>query len=333
MVAHGTTLADRCYNSVKIALRKRRDFKASRQLYESCTPGQSRRIDFCIPMPFDLKACRQALRKLDRQTAKLGKEVSAENIHNFRTSSRRVETILENLSPDPDRNTRKLLKILSGLRRKAGRVRDLEVQTASLKNLKITRELRHKTQLIRSMHAEHAQRQKKFLRAFASETQRELRRRLKRVLSVFQVANDLEPVILALQDINPLARQHAPLTQQTLHRYRIAGKRARYLAELAENKSEAKQLVSELKRMQDVIGDWHDWLQLSERAAEMFGGEQNSALVAALRNSTRAKFRDALNVLAETRRQLFPGNNAKTKVASGRKPSVSGNTPDATAAA
>ena len=56
--------------------------------------------------------------------------------------------------------------------------------------------------------------------------------------------------------------------------------------------------------MQDVIGDWHDWVQLADKAEKLFGGVQDSALVAALRNITRAKFRQAVNTLTETRAAL-----------------------------
>ncbi len=194
--------------------------------------------------------------------------------------------------------------MLSLLRKKVGKVRDLEVQTASLKNLKITRELGHKGQLIRGMNAENVNRKRKFFKVFDEETQRELRKRLKRVSEDFSVAQKLEPVRVALRNFAPSAGRQQPLTQQTLHRYRIAGKKARYIAELGGDDPKAKQLVADLKRMQDVIGDWHDWMQLSEKAAGMFGEEKNSALVAALRNIARAKFRNSLSVLSETRQKL-----------------------------
>ncbi len=261
-------------------------------------------------MPIDLKTCRQTFRKLNRRIVELGKDGSAANIHNFRTSSRRVETILEELYPDPDRNTRKLLRILSRLRKKVGKVRDLEVQTASLKNLKITRELVHKGQLIREMNAENVRRKKKFVKAFDEETQRELRRRLRRVSVDLSVAENFEPARIALRSFASVGRPHSPLTQQTLHRYRIAGKKARYIAELSGGDSKARQLVADLKRMQNVIGDWHDWMQLSERATGMFGEAKDSALVAALRNIARAKFRNSLDVVAETRQRISAESKA-----------------------
>ena len=56
--------------------------------------------------------------------------------------------------------------------------------------------------------------------------------------------------------------------------------------------------------MQDGIGDWHDWLQLTAHAEKLFGGVQDSSLVAQLRNVTRAKYREAVRVLGVTRAAL-----------------------------
>jgi hypothetical protein len=56
--------------------------------------------------------------------------------------------------------------------------------------------------------------------------------------------------------------------------------------------------------MQDVLGDWHDWLKLTEKAEKLYGGVQDSSLVAALRNVTQAKFRQAIDVLSSTRTAL-----------------------------
>ncbi len=110
--------------------------------------------------------------------------------------------------------------------------------------------------------------------------------------------------MLARQKLGALEVDQGSITEKTLHQFRIAGKRARYIAELAGKNAEATRLVELLNHMQDVIGDWHDWMQLAERAEKMFGGVQDSALVAALRNITRAKFRQAVNTLTETRTAL-----------------------------
>jgi CHAD domain-containing protein len=266
-------------------------------------------------MPVDQERSRLPFQKLSRQMTKLATKPAPENVHKFRTYSRRVEALLYELVPEPNRNDRKLLKRLSRLRKKAGRVRDLDVQLASLGSLKIPQDVGRKSQLRHSLAEERAQREKKLAKAFDGETLRELRRRLKRAAS-HEIPESMEPLALAMRQLSQLGRDHAPLTEKILHQYRIAGKRARYLAELAGKDPEAQRLVDQLKRMQDVIGDWHDWLKLTQKAEELFKGGQDSALLAVLRNVTRAKFRQAVDALTETRAAL-----------SGKKPPSMGELP------
>ncbi len=266
-------------------------------------------------MPVDQERSRLPFQKLSRQMTKLATKPAPENVHKFRTYSRRVEALLDELVPEPNRNDRKLLKRLSRLRKKAGRVRDLDVQLASLGSLKIPQDVGRKSQLRHSLAEERAQREKKLAKAFDGETLRELRKRLKRAAS-HEIPENTEPLALAMRQLSQLGRDHAPLTEKILHQYRIAGKRARYLAELAGKDPEAQRLVDQLKRMQDVIGDWHDWLKLTQKAEELFKGGQDSALLAVLRNVTRAKFRQAVDALTETRAAL-----------SGKKPPSMGELP------
>jgi len=227
-----------------------------------------------------------------------------ENVHGFRTSSRRVEALLGELVPDPGRNEQKLLKLLARLRKKAGRVRDLDVQVAALRTLRIPQEPARKSQLMRTLLEERSRREKKLVRAFDKDTVREARKRLKRAAGDLNIPKDSDPLAIALQQLAQLGSDHAPLTEETLHRYRIEGKRVRYLAELAGKNATAQRVIEQLKRMQDLIGDWHDWLRLAQRAEEVLGGAQDSALVAALQNVTRATFRHAVGALSETRAAL-----------------------------
>ena len=254
-------------------------------------------------MPFDQKLSRNAFQKLGRQLTKLSSKVAPEHVHRFRTYGRRIEALLDELVPDLNRNDKRLLRMLARLRSKAGKVRDLDVQIAALRNLKIPQEPARKSQLLLALTEERRLREKKLARAFDSETLRELRKRLKRAAAT-EIPEATDPLAVALRQLDKLGRDHGPLTEKILHQYRIVGKRARYLAELAGADPQAVSLVGQLKRMQDVIGDWHDWLKLSEKAERLFGAPQESALVSALHNVTRAKFRQALAALGETRAAL-----------------------------
>jgi CHAD domain-containing protein len=270
-------------------------------------------------MPVDQELKRLSFQKLMRQLTKLAAKPAPENVHKFRTYSRRVEALLSELVPRLDRNDKKLLKRLGRLRTKAGRVRDLDVQIASLGSLKIPQDPGRKSQLMRSLAEERAQREGKLAKTFDRATVRELRKRLRRAAG-HQIPKSTEPVSLALRQLTQLGRDQAPLTEKILHQYRIAGKRARYLAELAGKDPEAERFVDRLKRMQDVIGEWHDWLKLTEKAEKLFDGTPDSALLAALRNVTRAKFRQAVDALTETRAALAAKKPVSMPAAPGPKP-------------
>src|SRR2546427_442650 len=252
-------------------------------------------------MPVDQARTRLNFEKLSRQLAKLKKKAAADNVHRFRTYSRRVETLLSELVPEAARNERKLVKLLGRLRKKAGRVRDLDVQIGALRSLKIPQEPGRKSQLLRALVEDRARREKKLLKSFDGNGAQEVRKRLKRTRKRIDIPANADPLSLAVQKIVQLNVEHPALTNEVLHEYRIAGKRARYLAELATKSPESEKFLERITRMQDVLGDWHDWLQLTERAEKLFKNVERSPLVAALRNVSRAKFRQGVAVLSETR--------------------------------
>ena len=271
-------------------------------------------------MPLDQENIRATFRKLSRQLSKLGKKPAAESVHRFRTSSRRVEVLVADLARKRSRNDRKLLKLLARLRKTAGRVRDLDVQTAALRSLKIPQEPARKSQLMRTLAEERAKREKKLVKVLDTKMVAYVRKRLKRAARDLEISKDADPTSLALQKVVALELDHTAVTEETLHRFRIAGKRARYIAELAGKDAEAVRLVAQLKHLQDVIGDWHDWAQLAQAAEKLFGGVQDSALVAALGNVTRAKFRQAVHTLTETQATLTAKKPASVTIM-GRRPS------------
>src|SRR6266404_1955778 len=235
---------------------------------------------------------RLVFERISRYIGRLAKSSSTNDVHRFRTNSRRVEALMGDLSPET-RNKKKLLKLLSKLRKKAGKLRDLDVQIAFLKELKIPDRQNHRAQLLEWLSYDHARRSKKLAKAFDSETVQELRKRLRRAQSEMKL-DVTKPWELAFGHL-PKPGQ-LPVSEKMLHAYRIAAKHARYLAELGDSQ-EARSFIEELKRAQDVIGEWHDILKLKEIAEQRFGSVNDSALVAALQNIGRARFRRAVNAL------------------------------------
>jgi CHAD domain-containing protein len=258
-----------------------------------------------------------------------------EAVHDLRTITRRVEALLDALTTEPGRNQRKLLRRLKRLRRRAGRVRDIDVQILALRTLKIGRDSGRKAQLARHLNDRRARRERKLKKALDPSTVRDLRSRLSRcerallapppaskpaAVSAASEApaqpaqrEEVQPVSLALKMFATVAKQQGAFTETTLHRFRNRCKRVRYVAEMAGDDPEAKRVVSQIKRMQDAIGDWHDWLTLTQTAQKLFAEPVDGPLLAALSNVTRAKFMEATRHASDLKRSLLGRAQAAAK--------------------
>src|ERR1700722_8401480 len=72
-------------------------------------------------MSIDQKQVRGVFQKLESDLAKLSSKSQAKSVHRFRTGTRRLQILLGELSPQLDRNDKKLLKSLGKIRKRAGR--------------------------------------------------------------------------------------------------------------------------------------------------------------------------------------------------------------------
>jgi len=248
-------------------------------------------------MGIDSKRSQAVFEKLEQDLIKLSSKPRAKEVHRFRTDTRRLQTLLGELSPKLDRNQKKLLKLLGRLRKRAGKVRDLDVQLTALRALKVSQESRRKTQLVNRLIELRSDQEKRLRKAADAETVQEMRKRLKRASKNFSPEASRDPLAAARGMLERIERTDAPLSEAALHQYRILSKRARYAAEFAAKSAEATQFIAGLKRLQDAVGDWHDWLTLTQSASEHLGDVHESPLVAELHNVTGAKFRHAVSAL------------------------------------
>jgi CHAD domain-containing protein len=117
--------------------------------------------------------------RINRHAGHLAKDTKVSSVHRFRTNSRRVEALVSELAPESP-NTKKLLKLLSKLRKRAGKLRDLDVQIAFLKEQRIPDRQNHCVQLLAALEEEQARRSKKLAKHFDKEKVSQLRKRLRR---------------------------------------------------------------------------------------------------------------------------------------------------------
>src|ERR1700683_136249 len=136
-------------------------------------------------MPIAPKRSRIVFQKLEQDLVKLSSKPQAENVHRFRTGTRRLQILLGELSPKLERSQKKLLKLLGRIRKRAGKVRDLDVQLAALRTLQIPREPLRKTHLMTRLIELRGGQEKKLRKAAEEDTVREIRKRLRRASKNF----------------------------------------------------------------------------------------------------------------------------------------------------
>jgi len=86
---------------------------------------------------------------------------------------------------------------------------------------------------LRTLAEERARREKKLAKSLDKQTVAEVRKRQKRTAASLEIPKTADPLTLARQKLSDLEVDQGTVTERTLHQFRIAGKRARYIAELA----------------------------------------------------------------------------------------------------
>jgi CHAD domain-containing protein len=80
-------------------------------------------------------------------------------------------------------------------------------------------------------------------------------------------------VRLALEDYLRLMDAMPLLDKENLHDFRKGAKKARYVAESDDDDPAAKAIAKAIKRVQDAIGEWHDWVVVAEESHEALGAD------------------------------------------------------------
>jgi CHAD domain-containing protein len=251
------------------------------------------------------------------------------NVHKLRTTIRRVEALL----PADDTQTRaerRVRKQLARLRRRAGKVRDADVHLEALRALDVDPDAAAARDAVgAALEKQRAKREKKLVRTLAKERDRGVVKRLREVVATAVVdrsaTDEARVLATVLGDFARALGDAAPLGAATLHDFRIHTKRLRYVAESALPAPNARRAVAELKRVQDAIGAWHDWMTLIARARKTLDDQEGTALLSAIGARAEAELAKAVAATMRGERRLHAlGAAAERK---GTRPVTSGRAP------
>ena len=148
------------------------------------------------------------------------------------------------------------------------------------------------------------------LKAQANDLVAKLDKRLEELETVLRTkhrrrARKKSPSVIALDAFARLASEMQMLDVSNLHDFRKGAKKARYVAELAvQGDAHAEQVGETLKKLQDEIGDWHDWLVLADEAHSALG-DQATELITRVEGERERHFAAAMKTAAKLRGRLM----------------------------
>lgn len=217
-------------------------------------------------------------------------------VHDARVCSRRLTAVVRVFRPlFSGRRRRRLVKALRRVRHRLGRLRDLDVQIEHLQSLNIPAQrpaarwvLHHLTGQRRALAAKN--RSKRPCRLDRTRIWQRLRCQLAgteevdacleeslrgQVAEFSQLADSLAALDLAKGNTatgaSPPGGDKGTAPRATPHSLRIAGKSLRYTLELAAAAGHPvpPNLFRTFKRMQDLLGLWHDYVVLADAIVEL----------------------------------------------------------------
>lgn len=262
-------------------------------------------------MPVDFKRAQKPARKLRKLIKKMPGEPTPEQVHDFRTNTRKMESTLEAFALANTGAGRRVLKPLSRLRKRAGKIRDMDVLTAYATSVRPEDGERDcGVQLLEYLGAQRHKRARKF-HAASRQDGSQLRKRLKRAQRKLGSEEAKaqkngrhipEPSSSALDLGSELARVPR-LNHSNLHPFRLKVKELRNVLRLAQNPDE--DLVDALGKVKDAIGEWHDWEELVGIAEKNLDHGTPCKLIQQLKATTREKYEAALSEAEQLRKRYF----------------------------
>ncbi|HVB40236.1 MAG TPA: CHAD domain-containing protein [Terriglobales bacterium] len=240
-----------------------------------------------------------AVEKIVRFLRQVESSASPGSVHHLRTSIRRLEAELpQTLHADPQ-----LARRLRRLRRRAGAVRDLDVQMALLRDLPINGNGARRL-LLRALAQERERRGQRLAAWLTASRRRKLARRLRRLMAAASPVPAEQRVTAIWEGVADLDRRYPTLGPGNLHAFRKDCKHLRYQAEIAAAVPAAVMLRDQLRQVQDAAGIWHDWVELAARARRVIDSSAPTALGAVLDHTTAAAFAHSLRVANRVRTHL-----------------------------
>lgn len=258
-------------------------------------------------MALNEKRLEKSIKKLRKILKKRSTLLDPEDVHDLRTRSRRIESSIQATQLSTKHNERALLRNLRRIRKKAGKVRDMDVLTSHVLKLRVKGEEDCLTRLaehLGNQRYKHAEKLRRIIKRYGEKTRRRLkhtRGRFEREIDASGNGQSLKSAaaISALQRSSDLASPLV-LNRGNLHPYRIKLKELRYVLQAGEGEGNRK-FIASLGETKDAIGEWHDWEELIAIAHDVLDHQPHCAVIDELKRISRDKYESALSTTNKLR--------------------------------
>jgi CHAD domain-containing protein len=274
-------------------------------------------------MSLDPDQIQKSVNKLRKLVKKAPKRPTPDQVHDLRTQARRFEATTEALHLDSKRNERRALRTLARIRKRAGKVRDMDVLTGHASSLRVDDDQDCLVQLLEYLGSARYQYARK-LSLEIRESGPALRKRLKRTAARFEklISNspknvkkgggkssnrrteaDTEAAALALKLASELENPPT-VNKNNLHPYRLKVKELRDVLELAGNPGN-QPFIDALGELKDAIGEWHDREELIVIADDLLDHGPGCKLLQELKTISASKYEHALSLTHKIRKDFL----------------------------
>lgn len=225
------------------------------------------------------------------------KDPNPEDVHQLRTTVRRLEALGDLLQLRSKSHESKIWKVAGALRKSAGKVRDLDVLTELARTHGGNRRSAPREELIeriQSMRREALEVLNRKIEKRRKLLTRALAKQRKRILKAVAVDDDKQ----ASNCEEPLHDQAAKvigagrITQANAHDFRIQVRKLRDMLGFCDSAN--RKTLKRLAAVKDAIGVWHDWQELETLAESVLQSPRDERFLHQLRRTTQVKLRDAL---------------------------------------
>jgi len=236
---------------------------------------------------------------------------------------------------DSKRNERRVLRLLSELRKRAGKVRDMDVLTGYASSLHVDKDQDCHIELLEhlgSARYRYAKKLSQEMRQSRPALNPRLKRTAKRLEKLMPNEKDgrgrkssngateisaeaaATALKLAIELENP-----PTLNKNNLHPYRLKVKELRNLLQLADHPGN-QAFINALGEVKDSIGEWHDWVELVAIANDLLDHGPGCKLLQELSHVSARKYERALSLANKLRKDFLGASSNRKTSARDKRP-------------